>query len=64
MSFINSKQTPEQRRVKYNFIHDCGFSTEEARKMRDWTHGHIVRYLNVNVDKIRTSYESIISEEN
>ena len=61
-SFINHKQSRRQRRVKYNFLKDCGLSSKECNMMRDWTHKHIILYLYSRNDiktvyKERTEYE-------
>ncbi len=43
MRFVNSVQTPEERRDKYCSLRDKGATIVQARKWRDWTQGHINR---------------------
>jgi hypothetical protein len=33
---------------------------EEAQKMRDWTHGHIIATMNAQSNRIRASYEKAV----
>jgi hypothetical protein len=55
--FINSKQSKEQRRTKYNFCIDCGLNYKEAMRLRDWTNRHIVIFLYGNKENIMTKYK-------
>lgn len=45
MQFINSVQTKEERRLKYWFLRCAGVNEYQARKMRDFTYGHLVRFI-------------------
>lgn len=41
--FVNSYQTKEQRKEKYNLVREHGATRNEAYMYRDWTNGHIER---------------------
>ena len=43
MRFVNSYQTKEERKEKYQLVMEHGATTKEARVFRDWTSGHIER---------------------
>ena len=43
MRFVNSVQTKEERREKYNLLKFTGATFVQARRWRDWTEGHINR---------------------
>lgn len=45
MKFVNSYQTKEQRKNKYNYLKIKGADPELARRCRDWTMGHIKRII-------------------
>ena len=38
-------------------MRDAGLSTSQAVKMRDWTHSHIVQFIQSNNIKLRANYE-------
>lgn len=35
---VNATQTPEERRFKYRYYRNLGFSVKESRQMRDWAY--------------------------
>ena len=41
--FVNSYQTKEQRKEKWDLVKEHGATPKEARCFRDWTMGHIER---------------------
>lgn len=41
MRFVNSYQSPAERKEKYNLLIFIGASTVQARRWRDFTEGHI-----------------------
>lgn len=41
--FVNSYQTKEERKAKYDLAKEHGATGKEARVFRDWTDGHIER---------------------
>ncbi len=43
--FVNSYQTPEERRKKYKLLVEHGASWQEASRCRDWTLGHINKIM-------------------
>jgi len=43
--FINSIQTPKERRIKYNFVRLASKDVGLAVRMRDWTVPHIIQAL-------------------
>ena len=45
MRFVNSYQSKELRRYKYNFLRLKGADYCLARRCRDWTMGHIKRII-------------------
>jgi len=45
MTFVNERQTPKERRTKYNFLKMSGLSTDNSIRMRDWTMLHILLFL-------------------
>lgn len=45
MKFVNSYQTKEERKNKYNYLKSKGADVETARRCRDWTMGHIERII-------------------
>ena len=56
-SFIQSHWVKERhgkrsRRVKYAFLRECGLSRDDADRLKDWTHNHIIKYLHANIEKI------------
>lgn len=55
--FVNMNQSSRMRSVKYHFLRDCGCTLSESHKMKDWTHSHIVQFLNANKQPIKTNYE-------
>jgi len=40
-TFINDRQTPEERKAKYALLRRCGFDHSWANKMRDWRYTKI-----------------------
>jgi hypothetical protein len=47
-NFINGKQTKSERKIKYYFLRIAGARAGQAEKMKDWTFGHIIIWLNAN----------------
>jgi len=43
--FINANQTNEERRKKYRFVREKGFSSHIARRLRDWRWSKIKRFI-------------------
>jgi len=41
--FVNSYQSPEERKYKYHTLRELGATLPQARRWRDWTVGHIMR---------------------
>lgn len=52
MKFVNSYQTPEQRREKYKLLRQKGATWQQAAAWRDWTNGHINRIAIPFLEKI------------
>lgn len=42
--FINRNQTPAERRAKYEWMTELGWSVHTKRQRRDWSWGHIIRH--------------------
>lgn len=43
--YVNSYQSPEERRNKYTFLLEKGATPIQARRFRDWTMGCIKRIV-------------------
>ena len=43
--FVNAEQTNEERREKYHFVRNHGFSANIARWLRDWRWSKIKRFI-------------------
>jgi hypothetical protein len=55
-TFINHFQSKATRRLKYAWVKSCGFCRCDAERLKDWSHRHIIQYMNVNLDKINHVY--------
>lgn len=47
-TWVNKNQTPEERRNKYRYVRNAGFSVAVARWLRDWRWTKIKRFIELH----------------
>jgi len=54
-NWYKEKRSRFERNIVYNFLIHAGVSSSNAQRMRDWSIGHIVKYLSSRGDENENS---------
>ena len=64
MRYIKEERTKRERKMIYKILRRYGISVSNAQRMRDWSLGHIERYLLnfFDIDKVEEIMHQIRQE--